>query len=291
MNNSASGITEMINAIRKLTGVGICYYDLNAFFQYDKYGVKNNRGHYCAFCEKARSLFGGRQGCDRSDKIEAVELAKQYKAPFFHECHMGMRELVIPLLHNDALLGILFVGQCRTENDQSEVVKESAKRMKGDPDEFLALYQILPLITRKDLLEIGTILSQYFDNKILTSEHLYPSELRNAEKSDLASDIRSYIKQNYKYSISTKQLAEAFFVNASYASRCFSERYDITITEYISKVRIEKAKTLLLTTKASIGNIALNVGFDDSNYFTRVFKKLEGCSPSSYRSRFQSPDE
>jgi hypothetical protein len=40
MNSTANGITEVINAIRGLTGVGICYYDLNSFFQYDKYGVK-----------------------------------------------------------------------------------------------------------------------------------------------------------------------------------------------------------------------------------------------------------
>ena len=83
MKSEANGITEVINAIRTLTGVGICYYDLNAFFQYDKYGVKNNRGHYCAFCEKARSLPGGRKNCDQSDKFEAVELAKEYKTPFF----------------------------------------------------------------------------------------------------------------------------------------------------------------------------------------------------------------
>ena len=75
MKSETNGITEIINAIRTLTGVGICYYDLNAFFQYDKYGAKNNRGHYCAFCEKARSLPGGRKNCDQSDRFETIELA------------------------------------------------------------------------------------------------------------------------------------------------------------------------------------------------------------------------
>ena len=98
MGNLTGDITEFINAIRKLTGIGICFYDLNSFFGYDRYGVKNNRGHYCEFCKKTRELSDGRIRCDESDKNEAISLAKQYKTPFFFECHMGMQELVIPLI-------------------------------------------------------------------------------------------------------------------------------------------------------------------------------------------------
>ena len=108
--NIASDITVLINAIRDLSKVGICYYDLNNFFHYNKWGIKNNRGHYCAFCENTRALPGGRESCEKSDRIEAVRLAMQYKEPFFFECHMGMRELVIPLMHSDMLIGILFIG-------------------------------------------------------------------------------------------------------------------------------------------------------------------------------------
>ena len=57
----------------------------------------------------------------------------------------------------------------------------------------------------------------------------------------------------------------------------------MTITEYISSVRIEHAKNLLATTSAPIGSIALNVGIDDANYFTRIFKKFVGMSPTEYR--------
>ena len=52
-------ISEVINAIRQISGVGICYYDLENFFNYDKFGMKNNIGHYCRFCEKARGLKNG----------------------------------------------------------------------------------------------------------------------------------------------------------------------------------------------------------------------------------------
>lgn len=287
MNNVTEGITELINAIRSLTGVGICYYDLNSFFQYDKYGAKNNRGHYCAFCEMTRALPGGRQYCDQSDRIEAVALAKEYRGPFFHKCHMGMRELVIPLFNDNDLLGILFVGQCRTDNDNKDEVKESALKMNADPHEFLELYNNLPVVSKKDMLSIGTILLQYFDTKILSRELLDSTNFSSKQSIDLVHGIRGYIKQNYRFSISPKQIAKEFFVNPSYASRCFSERYGITITDYISKVRIDMAKSLLITTNVPIGNISLNIGYEDANYFSRVFKRIVGESPSEYRQKNQ----
>ena len=281
--NTTKEITAFINAVREISGIGICYYDLNSFFNYDKYGVQSNRGHYCAFCEKARSLPGGREGCERSDKSEAIILAKQYKEPFFYECHMGMRELVIPLMREESLLGILFVGQCRTEESDSTRIAINANRLNGNPNEFVKLYEELPLISQKYLLNVGTILSQYFDVRIWNNEFLAPSTASRSSNQDLAEAIYSFIRFNYRYKISPKEIANEFHVNASYASRRFSQHYKKTITEHITYVRIKRAKMLLSETNAPIGNIALNVGFDDVNYFTRVFKKATNLSPSQYR--------
>ena len=281
--NSSDGITSLINAVRDLSGAGICYYDLNAFFNYDKYGVQNNRGHYCDFCKKARSLPGGREACEKSDRLDAVELAKQYKEPFFHECHMGMRELVIPLLKDGVLLGIIFVGQCRTGGDYEARITTGAGKLNGNPEEFLRFYNALPVVSQKNLINIGNILAQYFDAKILNSELLSPKIGEGSSQNDLAETIKQFIRLNYRSSLSLSEIAKALHINASYASRLFSTKHGKTITEYITHVRIEHAKTLLTTTDATISNIALNVGFEDVNYFSRLFKKSTGCSPCKYR--------
>ncbi len=286
--HNASEISVLINAVRDLYNVGICYYDLSDFFHYNKYGVKNNRGHYCSFCEKTRSLFNGREACENSDKNEAVRLAKQYQAPFFFECHMGMKELVIPLLQDKELIGILFVGQCRIEGDNyRSIIQKNARRLNGNEAEMLSLYEQLPIVSQDDLLNIGKILSKYFDAKVLNKQLLTPEIVAADSDKGLAFLIQDYINANYSYNITPKSVANKFFINPSYASRCFAQKHGITLTEYIHKVRINRAKILLHSTNAPVSNIALNVGYIDANYFSRIFKKQVGLSPQEYRKGYQ----
>lgn len=281
--DSTEEITVLINAVRDLSEVGICYYDLKEFFHYDKYGVKNNRGHYCEFCKKARTLPNGRAQCEKSDRYEAIELAKQYKEPFFFECHMGMRELIVPLWREKWLMGVVFVGQCRFDETYDEVIRTNASKMGGNPDEYLKLYRQLPVISPKNLMNIANILEVYFRTKILNNELLTNEPTSQRIGEDLPVSMRHFIRDNFRYHLSLREIADTFHVNASYASRRFSQRFHVTVTEYITSVRIEHAKMLLLSTEAPIGNITLNIGFEDVNYFSRTFKKRVGCSPGQFR--------
>jgi len=280
-------ITEIIASLKELSGAGVCYYDLKNFFQYYRYGVRSNQGHYCRLCEETRALPGGRTHCERSDREEAVALAQQYRVPFFFECHMGMRELVSRLMHSDMLIGILFIGQCRIEGeDMHRAIAQRAQQLGGDPEKFAALYDALPLLTHANLISVGKILQLFFDVQILNNTLLVPIETGEGEP--LAHRIRKYIETNFWHYITPGKIAESFFVNASYASRIFSREYGITITEYLHRVRISRAKTLLTATSAPISSIAINSGFTNANYFTRVFRKNTGMNPGQYRKLHQS---
>ena len=284
----AEKITEFIYSIRELSGVGVCYYDLKSFFNYGSDGVKCNKGHYCAFCNRTRDMENGRAMCDASDRVRAVSLAREYKTPFFFECHMGMRELIVPLVHLDELVGIIFVGQCRIENeDMSRIVTQSAARLGGDVDEFLELYRALPIVSKDVLINAGNALSLYFDAMMLNKEVLRIGNSEEPSTQDLSNRMKTYIDVNYYKDITPLSVAKRFFVNPSYASRIFSRNVGISMNEYINRRKIDRAKLLLSSSAIPMSSISLNVGFSDANYFARIFKRIVGVSPTEYREIFR----
>lgn len=100
--------------------------------------------------------------------------------------------------------------------------------------------------------------------------------------------IFEYISENYRGNITTAQIAKMCYLNESYLCRFFKKATGITLLSYINEYRIEKAAVLLRNTEENITNVALNAGFSDLNYFSRIFKKNMGCSPKEYRKNKQS---
>ena len=114
-----------------------------------------------------------------------------------------MKELVIPLLLENKLLGIIFVGQCRIQGDNSyNIVRKSTQRLGGDCDKMLQLYKQLPLLSQDNLRNVGKILSKFFDAKVLNNRLLTPEVFTADSGSDLACSIKDYIDANYSYNIS-----------------------------------------------------------------------------------------
>jgi two-component system response regulator YesN len=96
-----------------------------------------------------------------------------------------------------------------------------------------------------------------------------------------------YIRQNYQQDLTLYEMAQVIFFNPHYFSRVFKQETGHTFMEYLTATRIEQAKKLLLTTNLSISRVAKKVGYHDANYFSRVFSKKEGFSPSKYRQQKQ----
>jgi len=105
----------------------------------------------------------------------------------------------------------------------------------------------------------------------------------NDEDSFIIQKIKAFIKSNFNTDLSLNKLAEEFFLNPSYLSTYFKKETGITISEYITKVRVNNSKELLKNLDLPIYNIAEKVGYSDYRYFCTVFKKLCGVSPLQYR--------
>ena len=112
--------------------------------------------------------------------------------------------------------------------------------------------------------------------------------IRDAEAMKRSSDIIDsalrYIDSHYTdEDISLDSVAIASNISANYLSALFSQKVGLSFVEYVTKKRMERARQLLRKTDKRSGEIAGEVGYKDPRYFSFVFKKKHGCTPSQYR--------
>ena len=114
-------------------------------------------------------------------------------------------------------------------------------------------------------------------------------KITGQRSADYVGEIRNFIDNNYQDNISLDHLAQAFSINKFYLQKLFKKRSGLSPNEYLTRVRLEKAKNLLRTTDSTIIQIAQEVGYTAS-YFDNVFKKFEGITPQTYRQRWYDSD-
>lgn len=96
-----------------------------------------------------------------------------------------------------------------------------------------------------------------------------------------------YTHEHYNEALSLEQLANFMYLDQSYVSRSFKEVVGISLIEYLQYYRIEQAKRKLQSTHLSIADIAEQVGYSNLTYFSRIFKRTTGYTPSQYRRIFK----
>lgn len=101
----------------------------------------------------------------------------------------------------------------------------------------------------------------------------------------VADDILSYIESHCHEKLTLQDLAERCFYTPTYFSRLFKETYSMTLTDYITKARIDKSLELLKNSQFSVDEICYQVGFSDKTRFYKHFRELVGDTPAEYRKK------
>ena len=110
------------------------------------------------------------------------------------------------------------------------------------------------------------------------------SQIKNQPSSSpFVGKIINYINLNFAGDLSLKLLADEFSISKNYLSKLFKTETGIGINDYINLVRIKNAEHILMFTNNTVLEVATTCGFHDSNYFSTVFKKINGLSPLQYR--------
>ncbi|GEM_PF-3409051 len=110
--------------------------------------------------------------------------------------------------------------------------------------------------------------------------------IKNGKKlSGISLEAIKYIKENYNKNISLNDIAEHIKVAPNYLSGIFNKEMKISITRYLTNIRIDKSKKLLIESNLKIFEVAKSVGIEDSNYYGKIFKKHENITPYEFRKK------
>ena len=99
----------------------------------------------------------------------------------------------------------------------------------------------------------------------------------------VAEKIRTYIRENYMNEISMQDAARQFNYSDAYFCKLFKQCFNKNFTSYLTEYRVEEAKRMLAEPTVNVKDIGRAVGYSDSNYFAKVFKRITGQSPTEYR--------
>jgi AraC-like DNA-binding protein/ligand-binding sensor protein len=202
-------------------------------------------------------------------------------------CFAGLCDTAVPIKLGERTIGFLQTGQVAVEEAPSEAQFGRITR------------QLVEWHSQIDLKELR---EAYFNSKLLSQSHyagvvrlleifgqhlsLVANQiaLREAEaESPLVRRARAYIAGHHEDPVNLDEIAKAMHVSTFYFCKIFKKATGLTFTDYLGRVRVEKAKTLLLNPHLRVSEIAYTVGFQSLTHFNRVFRNLVGESPSLFR--------
>lgn len=204
------------------------------------------------------------------------------------KCPFGMYDSAIPLKIGDKLIGYLQTGQVFSNKPDKYQVERVVKLLRKhgndlESEKIRKAYLATPVLTNQQYEAVVTLLNIFSRQLVLLSNQLVVMQ-ENAEPV-IIKRAKEFIHANHTEDISLEDVAK--YVNASvfYFCKMFKKYTGLNFTDYLSRLRIERAKNLLLNPNIKICDIAYEVGFQSLTHFNRVFRKITGLSPSEYRDK------
>ncbi len=178
-------------------------------------------------------------------------------------------EVAAPVHLGNRLIGFLEIGE------DAQLAAETAKTQS-----FFA--SATSARQHESAVKLLGIFAQHLS---MVSQQVVPRQERETPEPAAVARAKAYIEEHQGEDLSLGQVAKAVNTSTFYFCKLFKRSTGINFTDYLSRVRIEKAKNLLLNPNLRISEIAFEVGFQSLTHFNRVFKKLLGQSPTEYRAQ------
>ena len=226
-------------------------------------------------------LYSARQQFEESGYCYPIDAEKKLQALIYRRDKKGSQELLNQLLGH-----IYFVAEYDLDTMKARalelavVISRATIEAGADLNEIFVCNEsfIRELEKLSSVEDIGAWLSALLHRFID-----YSFDFSHIKHSDVVFKVAEYVKNRFAEKLSLDEIAEHVSLSKSYLSRIFKEETGESLSSYINKVRIDKAKLMLLDNGCPLVDVASLCGFEDQSYFTKVFKRLVGVSPKRYR--------
>ena len=204
------------------------------------------------------------------------------------KCFAGLCDTGVPVSIGEELLGFLQTGQIFLKKPSRAQFARAAKQLvdwgwKVDLRRLEEAYFQTRVISPKQYESVVRLLTIFAQHLSLVSNQLL---VRNANAEPPAiTRAKQFIKEHQADEISLGDVAKAVNTSTFYFCKMFKKTTGLNFTDYLSRVRVEKARNLLLNPNLRISEIAFAAGFQSLSHFNRVFRRIAGESPTRYRAK------
>lgn len=231
-----------------------------------------------AFCAAIRKLPHGLEACMACDR-EAFLRAGRTGEAHNYICHAGLTEAITPILLDEHIVGYAIFAHMMPQENYAARVSEIFRRSRKyfDSDE-----QLLDAVHALPTHPASTINSSIRLLEAIAA-FLQISKVTGWSDRDIAHQIDKFISNNLSGDLSSSVLCRHFLISRTKLYQLSKDNFGMSITQYITKKRMRKAKELLTETDIAITEVADRVGISDYNYFCKLFKKMTGSTPGKFR--------
>ena len=273
-NFNTEQLEQLMRSFYLISGIRFVLYDSE--FKEIMSFPKND----CEFCSLMKSHCNTRRKCAYADK-RSFNKCRESGRLYIYKCHAGLVEAVMPLYENEKNIGYLMLGQISDNKNNNTLIEKITYWQEKYGFDTETLNTSIQSITYKSTEEI------YAAAKIMEACTCYIAfkELIEPEESRTFKAAKAYIDKNLSADLDTADICKELSLGRTKLYDIFKREANTGVSEYINRRRLHKAKSLLKTTDMSIPEIASAVGFNDYNYFSRVYKKRYGKAPRFYRKK------
>ncbi len=204
------------------------------------------------------------------------------------QCFAGLTESAVPIRVGEKVIGFLQTGQVLQESPSEKSFTHVAHEVKElgadvDLDDLKSAYMTTRVVPKHQYDGVVRLLDIFGQHLSQVSNQLVTRQA--AAESPIIKRAKAYIAEHLDEELSLAQVAKSVCMSPYYFCKTFKKATKLTLVEYISRVRVEKVKQMLLNPHTRISEAAFATGFQSLSQFNRTFRSIAGESPSAYRTR------